>query len=153
SDWDHRRESSVMPRWIHHGIVWTENALLAAAPADQPILTELAQRPPVWGPSTVQLILAPSITDQRSIEEKGYFPAGKQPLILGPATPIPHLRTDDFYRYCADTLISRALKTQQGVKVYSLGAPWLEELLGAEKTKLDARRSVAEMRARAEPKV
>jgi hypothetical protein len=94
-----------MPKWIHHGIVWTENVLLAASDADRPVLAELAQRVPIWGPSTAQVVLAPSITHPASPDLRRYFPSSSTPLILGPATPIDLLRTRDFFRYCADTLV------------------------------------------------
>ena len=100
----HRLESAVMPQWIHHGIVWTEKVLLAASAADRPVLAELAQRAPVWGPNVAQIVLAPSVREATPPTVTAYFPANRQPLILGPATPFDRLRTRDFFRYCADTL-------------------------------------------------
>jgi hypothetical protein len=97
------------PRWIHHGIVWTEQVFLAASKADQPVLAELAQRVPIWGNNTAQVIVAPSITDAAWPVVASYFPADNRPLVVGPATPIELLRTRDFFRYCADTL-DRGLK-------------------------------------------
>ncbi len=105
-----------MARWVHHSIVWTENVLLAASKADRPVLAGLAQRAPVWGRSVAQVVLAPSITEAAPRAVEDYFPAERQPLILGPATPIDRLRTRDFFRYCADTLILGVERLQRELR-------------------------------------
>jgi hypothetical protein len=108
---------------IFHGVVWSERALAVGA-EQHDALKRLAERRPLWANGKVpQIIIAPS--HQGSEDAALLF--GEHPtLLLGPSTPLANLGSEDFDRYCKDTLrdgVQRLSSEVQGV-VYAgpLGA-------------------------------